>query len=215
MAVSHKRNTPPLPEPPVKRRGCRILLYFNLIEIALAIGVVGIGFTGVVSLFPEALKSTRDAIGDNYCSYVANQFLVYVSRSCNDPTKNYGAGARDFWQEYIYPAPSSAIPDTCPNEAAETSATFSTTATESGIYTSNNPGLYRVRQGTSSIVDFQASIRIWKSTIKNLYIYNQNYPEITYDYAVHLNVEISWPTEKPYGKREKRYYNLEIFRQQF
>lgn len=198
-----------------KSAGRRLRHNFNLIELTLAIGVVGIGFTGIVSLFPTALKATRDAIGDNYCSYVANQFLVYVARSCNDPTKNYGSGARDFWQEYIYPAPVSAIPDSCPSEADETAAAFETTPEESGVYASDNPGLYRIRQGTSTLVDFQATIRIWKSTIKNMYIYNQNYSEITYDYAVNLNVEVSWPSEKPYSKREKRYYNLEIFRQQF
>ncbi|HBC88040.1 MAG TPA: hypothetical protein DCZ94_13910 [Lentisphaeria bacterium] len=195
-------------------RSCKPM-YFNLIELTIAIGVVGIGFTGIISLFPEALKTTRDAIGENYSSYVANQFLIYIARSCNDPTNNYQGNTKDFWEEYIYPADTLPIPESCPTGADETAATFATSAEEGGIYTSDNPGIYRVRQGTSNLVDYQATIRIWKSTIKNMYIYNQNYSEIGYEYAVNLNIEISWPSEKPYGNREKRYYMMEIFRQQF
>lgn len=194
-----------------------VLRFFNLIELTIAIGVVGIGFTGILSLFPVALNSTRDAIGENYSSYVANKFLIYVARNCNDPSKKFDSNTKDFWEEYILSDLSTAIQETCPNGAAETSAVFSATAAEGNIYTSDNPGIYRVVQGSNSppITDFRATIRVWKATVKNMCIYQKNYPEIDYAYAVNLNIEISWPSEKPYDKREKRYYTLDLFRQEY
>lgn len=200
-----------------------VLRFFNLIELTIAIGVVGIGFAGILSLFPVALNSTRDAIGDNYSSYVANKFLVYIARNCNDPTKKFESGTKDFWQEYIYPASSNPM-ETDQSLIDESTVNFNSTPVVEGIYASTNksdgkpnPGLYRVTQGSSSlaIIDFRATIRVWKSTVKNMCIYQKNYPEIDYAYAVNLNIEISWPSEKPYDKREKRYYTLDVFRQQF
>lgn len=168
---------------------------------------------GISSIFPVGIQSTRDAIGENYSSFVANQFLVYIVRNGNDPEKSYGAGTRNFWEEYIYPAPVSGISETIPSEADETAAIFSASPVEGGIYTSDNLGLYRVKQGDTNVTDFHATIRIWKSTIQNVYLYSQTYSEISYEYAVNLNIEISWPVEKNYNKREKRYYCVEIFKQ--
>ena len=186
---------------------------FNLVEITVAISLVAIGFAGVVSLFPEAIRSTKAAIGDNYSSYVSNQFLVHIARSCNDPTKRFDSNSKDFWEAYVSAA-SGAIPETIPSEADENSAVFSSTPVENGIYSSDNPGLYRVTQGSTEFQDFHCTIRIWKSTVQNLYIYGTAFAEIDYDFAVKLNVEISFPAEKPYSKREKKYYSMEIFRQQ-
>lgn len=187
---------------------------FNLVEVALAIAIVGLGITGIISLFPVGIKATNDAIGENYSSFVANRFLGYLARMCNNPAKSYGTSTRDFWEEYISPAPDVEIPDEIPLEADETSATFESSPIEGGIFSSDNPGLYRIKQGSSSYTDFHATIRVWKSQIENMYIYNVNYPAIPYDYAVALNIEISWPVEKPYSIREKKYYRIEIFRQE-
>lgn len=199
-----------------------VLRFFNLIELTIAIGVVGIGFTGILSLFPVALNSTRDAIGENYSSYVANKFLIYIAGNCNDPTKKFPTASptRDFWEEYIGTAASTPMA-TDPSTIDESTVDFNSSAVE-GIYTSTNksngkpnPELYRVTQGSTSLTDFRATIKVWKSTVKNMCIYQKNYPEINYDFAVTLNIEISWPSEKPYDKREKRYYTLDLFRQEY
>lgn len=190
------------------------LCFFNLIEVALAMAIVGLGISGIISLFPLGIRATNDAIGENYSSFVSNRFLGYMARMCNNPAKDYDSGARDFWEEYISPAPSGGIPATIPSQADEAGATFNSTPIEGGIYSSDNPGLYRIKQGSSLYTDFHATIRVWKSHIENMYIYNINYPEIPYDYAVAFNIEISWPVEKPYAVREKKYYRIEIFRQE-
>ena len=189
--------------------------FFNLVEITLCLGVVAIGVSGVMSLFPIGFQATKSAIGETYSAYAANQFLAYLTRNCNNPTKSYGSGARDFWEEFVFPAPSSEIPETIPSETDESAATFSLASGDTMIYSSDYPGLYRIKQGTTNITDFHATVRIWRSKIQNLYISNQNISEIDYLYAVKFRVEVSWPVEKPYSKREKRYYCVEVFRQQF
>jgi hypothetical protein len=189
--------------------------HFNLVEITLCIGIVAVAITGVMALFPIGFNATRSAIGETYSAYAANQFLAYLARNCNNPTKSYESGTRDFWEEYVYPAPSSAIPETIPSESDENNATFTLQSGDTMIYSSDNPGLYRIKQGTSNITDFHATVRIWRSKITNMYIFNQNVSEIDYSYAVRFNVEVSWPVEKTYDKREKRYYCVEVFRQEF
>lgn len=197
-----------------RKRFC-IRIYFNLVEVTLCIGVIAIGISGVMSLFPIGFNASKSAISETYSAYAANQFLAYLTRNCNDPTKNYGSGARDFWEEFICPAPSSAIPETIPSEADENSATFTASASDPMLFTSDSAGLFRIKQGTSSITDFHATVRIWRSKIQNMYIFNQNISEIGYEYAVNFRVEVSWPVEKPYAQREKHYYSIEVFRQEF
>jgi len=198
-------------------RAHKINNFFNLVEVTLSIGIIAIGITGVMSLFPIGFNATRNAIGETYSAYAANQFLAYLARNCNNPTKVYPSGTptRDFWEEFIYPAPSSEIPETRPSEADESSATFTLLSGDTMIYSSDSPGLYRIKQGTSNITDFHATVRIWRSKIENLYIFNNNVAEIDYQYGVKFMVEVSWPVEKTYARRDKRYYCIEIFRQEF
>ena len=39
---------------------------FNLIELTLAIAVVGIGIASIMALFVPAIDSTKNSIADNY-----------------------------------------------------------------------------------------------------------------------------------------------------
>ncbi|HBC85408.1 MAG TPA: hypothetical protein DCZ94_00485 [Lentisphaeria bacterium] len=197
---------------------------FNLVEVTLAIAVVGIGIAGVMSLFPVGFQASRDAIGDNYASCAAEQFISFFSRKCNDPT-DLGSG-KDFWETYISWDNGTAsnfaddvagsILTTIPTAADETAITFSTTAVEGNIYpdsnASPNPQLYRIKAGSSLVIDFHATVRIWRSQLNGLWIFEDNM-DIPHAIATRINIEISWPVEKPYASREKRYYTAELFRQ--
>jgi type II secretory pathway pseudopilin PulG len=55
--------------------------YFNMIEVTLAIAIVGLGIAGIMSLFPVGLNATRDAVGDNYAADSAEDFLNYISQA--------------------------------------------------------------------------------------------------------------------------------------
>ncbi len=199
--------------------------FFNLVEVTLAIAVVGIGVAGVMSLFPVGFQASRDAIGDNYAADAAEQFISYISRKCNDPTKNYSSSTQSFWDCFITDDKDTIddlsddvdgiLTSTKPTAANETAASWETTPIEGNIYPTNPIGtgqLYRIKAGTASVTDFHATVRIWRSQVKNVWLFEQN-RDIPYSMATRLNVEISWPVEKPYDTREKRFYSVELFRQ--
>lgn len=177
----------------------RIKKCFNMVEITLAIAVIGIGVAGVMSLFPVALNASRDAIGNNYAPDIADQFLSYVSMQCNND-----------WNTNISTTASGGIiTETVP--ANDDGGTSWTATSISSIYTCATPGLYKVAQGSAGgVVDFSAAVKVWKTQIKGIYVYGASY-DLTYQYGAQLHVEVSWPIEKVYAQREKRYYSLEIF----
>ena len=51
---------------------------FNLIEITLAIAVVGIGVAAVMALLVPALNASKDSLADTYTADVVNTFMTYV-----------------------------------------------------------------------------------------------------------------------------------------
>ena len=197
--------------------------FFNLVEVTLAIAVVGIGIAGVMSLFPVGFQASRDAIGDNYAATAAEQFISLIARKANDPTLDDPVDPgddplKDFWDENIVGAIGTSIPDSGGDPLLSTFPLALGGATnapvlEGNIYPSSDAGVFRIKGGNANVTDFYATIRIWKSQVQDVWIFSQNSPPIPYDYAARLNIEVSWPVEKPYAVREKRYYCTELFRQ--
>ncbi len=80
------------------------------------------------------------------------------------------------------------------------------------------PYLYFIVQGqiTSKNIDFSAMLLVWKSPVT----YNvkdssggvSQRTDTTYANLAGINFEVSWPLEKPYAQREKRYYYVEVKR---
>jgi len=99
-------------------------------------------------------------------------------------------------------------------------STFKRVFTDMNIFqvqTYNNmPYLYFIAQGqmTSKSIDFSAMLLVWKSPV----IYNMKdsaggisqCTDTTYAKFSGINFELSWPLEKPYAQREKRYYYVEV-----
>gem|GEM_PF-1930591 len=217
--------------------------WFNLIEVTMSIGIVGIGMVGIMSLFPVGLDASRQAIADNYAADAADLFLSYLMRNCNDTTKI--TGSKDFYDYYIYwdnNTPTNMADDTVGgyelwessdfwsknwNITDAAAKTAEDTLTQmmpdpADIYfsatnltrASGYPGLFKIKQGSALVTDFEAIARVWKSQISGVYIYEQNL-DVTYPFAVRLNMELSWPAAKPYSQRTKRSFCIEIFRQKF
>ena len=59
----------------------RSRFYYNLVEITLAMAVVGIGIAGIMALFVPALDSSRESVAENYSSQVAESLLAYIEKS--------------------------------------------------------------------------------------------------------------------------------------
>lgn len=178
--------------------------FFNLIEVTLAIAVVGIGIAGIMSVFPVALNASRDAIGNNYAPEIGDQFLSFIAMKANNE-QDWGNAA-----SFVYKLPS----DTIPSTASDGTFNVAPVTTGSGrIYESTvaNSGIYKVEQGAAGgIVDFSAIVRVWKTQIKGIYV-SGNSGDVPYKYAACIHVEVSWPLELPYTVRQKKYYALEIY----
>ncbi len=180
----------------------KIRHYFNMVEVALALAVVGIGIAGIMSLFPVALNANRQAIGDNYSPDVANLFLSYVEVLCNQ---------NDDWS--VTGSFANSLPTTKPSESITESFNSSPiSSTWSNIFSSGTSGLYNVSMTTDGITDFNAVIRMWRTQITGLYVNSSN-PSVNvpYKYGMGIHIEITWPKEKPYDQRYKRDYYLEFF----
>ena len=200
-----------------RRRG------FNMVEVTRAIAVMAIGVAGVMSLFPVGVQASRDAVGDSYAADAADFFLSYLSEEARKNTK-WLATQSEGTDSLIQTLPSS-IPYTSGGDTSITAIedTVSTDIDYTSIQQdASKPGLFKMCQGPSSaailkysnvaLKDFNAAIRVWKSQISNLQIAGSTYTDaIPYNYCVMLHVEVSWPLEKPYSVRQKRYYVMELF----
>ena len=189
---------------------------FNLIEIALAIAILAVGLTAIVSLFPMGFQEMRDSIGESYSSEVADSMFAYIAREAYD---------ENTWDSLFVtdggsiPASKPTVPgDSTMNpgdwgEAVDANSQwmegniFKPTGSSDGIY-----GLKLMSGDDSSIADFTGEVLLWKSQMENVWADGEFLdPALSYNEAVVLQLEISWPVEKPYDKRRKNTYYFELF----
>lgn len=171
--------------------------FFNMIEVTLAIAVIGIGIAGIMSLFPVALNSSKNAVGNNYSSQVADQFLTYLTRVADSGT----------WTA----AGISGIQNTKPLDTQDGHAVATWTDVFGNIKSATDGVLiYKVTQGTNTMEDFSAVVRIWQSAIGNLSI-GSTTVAVPQDFATRVYVEVSWPVSAIYTNRQTRVYVMELF----
>ncbi|MDD3117667.1 MAG: hypothetical protein PHQ27_00660 [Victivallales bacterium] len=189
------------------------IFYFNIVEIALALAVIGIGIAGIMTLFPVALNASRDSVGDNNAPLVAEEMLTYIEARANAETDVGWTGSGIIGQLPI------TKPNNSPTAVNEVPFDAAHNINGTNIYMVNN-SLYGIlltstNAGGQEVTDFSAIIRVWKQQIPagSLYIEGNMVPSaaLGYQYGADVFVEVSWPSEKPYGQREKRVYMLELF----
>jgi hypothetical protein len=189
-----------------------------MIEVTLAIAIVALGLTGILSLFPVGFQSIRDAVGDNYVNDSSQLFLSYIKLMAKMdntyPTAQIQNNIDTQWNTIIGNIPATK-PD-APNPSVDTvnpSHTSWDVTTVPNLYSiTGTPGLYRIYSGAN---DFKAAVRVWKTRIVSPVLnsagewaYNSPYDTE----ACGLNIEFSWPLEKPYAQRTKRFFYYEIFK---
>ncbi len=57
------------------KRPCARRRWFNMVEVALATAIVGIGFVSILALFPVGLNTSRDAMSESYAAEIGDQFI--------------------------------------------------------------------------------------------------------------------------------------------
>ncbi len=180
---------------------------FNLIELTLAIAVVGIGIASVMALFIPAIDSTRNSIADNYTADVVNTFASYLESVIKKDS--------DSWNNLIQ---SGGVLDYPPDSESYIPPLESTTSWSEdklvfpGVYTTDDgkQWLYRVKTGNI----FFGHLRIWAEQIKDFYVAgssNASDRELGLDKAARIYFELSWPVTLEYEKRNKRLYVMELY----
>jgi type II secretory pathway pseudopilin PulG len=187
----------------------KIKHFFNMVEITLALAVVGIGIAGIMSLFPVAVQSSRDSIADNYAADAADQFIAVISLMAQANWAGYIVA------DTIIPAgrPSTSLP---PSYSSCTDSTGIDNIKKS----SSNAGIYKLTQKTSDgtsdgTTDFSAFMRVWKEDLPALTIGGQTTGEdwdTSYTYGTCIYVEISYPTQLPEDMRKTKTYYFELFK---
>lgn len=220
MVMSKLKKTPN----GTRRYNMKKLKNFTLVEITMAIAIIGIGMAGVMAILPIGFNASRDAMGDNLAADAADQFLHTMAMQCTK--KQPSAGDYDWADagQFVNQIPSEKF-----DEASSTYNDADEKTLEDGlnwstpflgnIYAHSTPatsytnGVYGIMQKTGNVVDFKAIMWVWKTDIPYYYYDGTAYQKNTVDpkYGTRLNVEISWPADKPYDQREKKYYVLEIF----
>lgn len=181
--------------------------YFNLIEVALAIGILAIGMTSVLSLFPLGFDRTREAMAGNYCAEAADSLFSYISRS---------ASVSDSEWKNLFTDVNTIIPDSKQIlSETKTGTTDDWTHLEGDIYAlkdypDGKDGIFGIMSKTGKHVNFTGEALLWQSSLPNLKI-SGNDVAVSNSNAVGVNLEISWPVEKPYQYRNKNYYYFELY----
>lgn len=208
---------------------------FTLIEVTMSIAIIAVGMVGVMAIFPIGFNAARDAIGDNYSSDMSDQFLHVIAQQVKyykDTDGNGVISGDEYGWETWVDSPSAKIPLGSKSDASvitKGACVFGDTSLYDGepnspltgkdilgIYEGGSRGIYYVESTSGDIVDFKGVMAIWCEQIKFLYDSTGDgngdaLMSIPLNKAVQLCLEVSWPVNKPYTKREKRHYVLQIY----
>ncbi len=193
-------------EPGSAKRFLR-LHWFNMVEVALAMGVLSWGAVVVTELFPVSLTASRDSISESYAAHSAELFLA-VFRSRLRMRQN---GEYVFWNQLCQDLPT-AKPDSDEPDSDEWSEWFADDTMT--IQRHSTPRFFRVAQQAQGmpVPDFCAVYRMWRGPVAYSYYSDGQWceAEANPDIAIAVNVEVSWPANIPYQRRRKALYSMDF-----
>gem|GEM_PF-3223523 len=163
---------------------------FNLIEVTMAIAIVGIGIAGIMALFPPAIEANKAANNQNYIGLVANSFLGYLEdKILNDFNKVKNLSASN-------------------PEPANTLWTGSKTSLGPqgfpGLYTTTNNSVFAVESADGTV---NALIAMWQSGTAAV----EGFTTSDTNKVRRVYIEASWPAVLPYANRQKKLYIYDVF----
>ena len=209
---------------------------FNLIELMLALGVIVVGLVSVMALFPIGANANRDAMAENYSAQAAEQMLNSLGCFMRESNDNWTAVL-----DKIQPLTPTTDPDPVVNATNLTnmimgqqpipqpipgtdyygtsagflsagSGTIFLKGTDQDKEYRYGDGLRVESSGNSGYKDFEAMAALWRERIM---VDNPKDPttQIGLDltFGTVLNLEVSWPSQLPYSRRQKARYRLEVF----
>ncbi|MBT3377761.1 MAG: hypothetical protein HN742_06425 [Lentisphaerae bacterium] len=206
-----------------------------MIELILALGVVAVGVVSITALFPVGLGASRDGMAEMSAAMSADQMLHYLQFRLRDPTTGQAEWTS---RVYDYSDPDNpvqgSIPGSRPVDSDDPNLVCDMTVSGAGESGSGGTlfeqadGIYqlvRFREGTTGgsdladefnppsagddQTDFRAIAVLWQEDSGLL----DTTTDVEHrDIGVTLKVEVSWPAEIPYARRQKAVYQLELFK---
>lgn len=178
---------------------------FNLIEVTMAIAIVGIGIAGVMALFPPAIEANKAANNQNYIGLVTDSFLGYLE----------GQYLRNFTNMKKIPAYwAGTEPSSAKNKERHEGRWEYTkeklASDPASVIIPAFPGLYKTDQSDNKYVfalesadgTVNALIVMWRTA--------GSAPD-TDSNCRRVYVEVSWPAALPYANRTKKLYVYDVF----
>ncbi len=170
----------------------KIRKYFNMIEIVLALGVIAIGFVSILALFPVGLNASRDAVAESYSAHSADQFVHYFVNELKKSQANW-----DNFKVLSKPLVTDPEPSWQTTPVNNTNLYLPDPATPDSRF-------YKIIQKAAGgdVVDFSGIYRVWPLDVPD--INNKSL-------AMQICIEVSWPAELTYDKRNTSMYYREVF----
>jgi Tfp pilus assembly protein PilV len=186
--------------------GCGRSQAFSLIEVVLALAVIAFGVVSVLALLPASMKSSRDSVADTHSALVGEHLIEMLSTAMEN--------APDATTWY---ANALTLPTAKPG-AAESATTWVNWRSQDGIRywrvgTSNQLHRVELRREGNDYAEFAGMVRVWRQPVAISQFASGAWTSRTLPWteAVALNLEVSWPVQAPYARRQKALYALNVF----
>ncbi len=185
----------------------RIRRWFSIVEVVLALCILGIGLVAIMRLFSVGLASNRDAIAEKYAADSADHFLHMFAMQLKKPANDY-ANWRNIGLSLPVSKPSDAEPGNWVDWFTSGNATVQ--------HAVNSYRFIKIEQkaAAAKAADFSAVYRVWRGAV-TYWRYNEGAWQeeaMSENNAIAIHVEVSWPAPVPYEKRQKSLYCLEVFK---
>lgn len=212
---------------------------FSMIEVVLGLGLIAFGLISIAALFPVGLRANQAAIGETYAAEHADQFVHLLKARMTAADDGSSGGNEVNWATYALALPeikpAGSEPTSWETWLYQGVITYSVGGTQKQFYRIRQEGVDKkialenvkeqeTSEATQEDVEkvrvtpfdpqFVAVCRVWRTPVTIAHYELGTWQEITFtpDQAIGLNVEISWPADKPYASRQKSLYQLEVYR---
>ena len=190
----------------------RVRHYFNMIEITLAIAIMGVGITSLMVLLPVGLRNSQESISNNYVPIIADYFygLIRTILSIDED----GEIENFTWMfDWITAGSDNELEiDTDGDNKLSGVKNQPVNIFYHDTDTSDYVVVFRSKSETGDgltydMVDFAAEVKLFKDDALNI-----NGVSKSSDDLMRVYMHISWPIELPLSKRQSRVYVWDVAR---
>lgn len=170
---------------------------FNLIEVTMAIAIVGIGIAGVMALFPPAIEANKVANNENYLGGVSETLMTFLE-------------TKVFSNFSTTPASANPAPSTGADLADWTDEKNQKDNGFPELYELTANQLYGVKSADGTVT---AYVSIWTTgQVPSLDTTGSTETVTLSTDSRRVYVEVSWPAVVPATARQKKYYVFDCFK---